>query len=374
VSVRGCAADHATATPSLQSAAVLKYIGSKRKLIPQISAVVERIPGIATAADLFAGTTRVSQAMKRSGLHVHANDLASYTEVLATCYVEADAEAVDEARIVELLDHLGALSGIDGYVTETFCHRARYFQPHNGRRIDAIRAEIDVVAADRVERAILLTSLLEAADRVDSTTGVQMAYLKQWAPRSANHLELRLPQLLPGTGTATSLDANLLAPQLEGIDLAYIDPPYNQHSYRGNYHVWETIVRADEPEAYGVAMKRVDCREVKSDYNFRRRALPAFSDLVASLAHVPWLLVSFNDEGHISPAELREVLAPRGEVAELVIEHARYVGARIGIHSPTGAKVGAVGRLRNSEHLFLVGEGAREAVAAAQSGYVPAHD
>ncbi len=336
---------------------MIKYIGSKRKLVPQIAAVVERIPAITHAVDLFAGTTRVSQALKQTGLHVHANDLASYTEVLATCYVEADADVVDTVRIGELLEHLAALPGVDGYVTQTFCEQARYFQPHNGRRIDAIRAEIDVVAADRVERAILLTSLLEAADRVDSTTGVQMAYLKQWAPRSSNDLQLRIPNLLPGTGVATRRDANELASTLTGIDLAYLDPPYNQHSYRGNYHVWETIVRADEPEVYGIAMKRIDCRDVKSEYNFKRRALPAFADLIASL-DAPWLLVSFNDEGHIGPDELRSVLSERGEVAELAIGHDRYVGARIGIHSPAGAKVGAVGRLRNVEHLFLVGDGA----------------
>ncbi len=338
---------------------MLKYLGSKRKLLPHITSVTERLPGVTRALDLFAGTTRVAQALKAQDLHVHANDLASYTEVLATCYVEADADLIDEARIRELLAHLAALPGVDGYVTETFCHRARYFQPHNGRRIDAIRAEVDRLDVDRVERAILLTSLLEAADRVDSTTGVQMAYLKQWAPRSANDLELRMPALLPGTGTATCADANDLARAVGPVDLAYLDPPYNQHSYRGNYHVWETIVRADEPEAYGIAMKRVDVRELKSDYNSRRRALPAFADLVAAL-DARWLLVSFNDEGHIAPAELREVLAAKGDVAELEIAHDRYVGARIGIHSPTGAKVGTVGRLRNVEHLFLVGDGASD--------------
>ena len=35
---------------------------------------------------------------------------------------------------------------------------------------------------------MLIVSLMEAADRVDSTTGVQMAFLKQWAARSYNDL------------------------------------------------------------------------------------------------------------------------------------------------------------------------------------------
>lgn len=342
---------------------VIKYLGSKRKLVPHIAALVAEIPDVTRACDLFTGTTRVAQALKQQGIHVHANDMGAYAEVLATCYVEADAETVDQVRISKLLDHLQRLEPVDGYVTETFCRRARFFQPANGMRIDAIRAEIDVVAADRIERAILLTSLLEAADRVDSTTGVQMAYLKQWAPRSHNDLELRLPALLAGTGLATCADANELAPTLDGIDLVYLDPPYNQHSYRGNYHVWETIVRGDEPETYGVAMKRVDCREpqFKSEYNFKRRALPAFVELVESIS-APWLLVSFSDEGHIAPADMRELLAARGEVGELTIAHDRYVGARIGIHSPTGAKVGTVGKLRNVEHLFLVGDGASDIV------------
>ena len=342
---------------------MIKYLGSKRKLVPHIVGLVEQLPDVASAVDLFTGTTRVAQALKLAGLKVHANDLASYSEVLATCYVEADADAVEHDALAAKLAHLQQLPGVDGYVTETFCRQARFFQEHNGRRIDAIRAEIDRIAEDRVERAILLTSLLEAADRVDSTTGVQMAYLKSWAPRSHNDLELRMPQLTPGTGTATRRDANELARKLGPTDLVYLDPPYNQHSYRGNYHVWETLVRGDEPEAYGVAMKRVDVREHKSDYNSRPRALPAFTQLVESL-DARWLLVSFSNEGYIAPADMRALLESRGEVGELAIAHDRYVGARIGIHSPTGVKVGRVGHVRNTEHLFLVGDGACEIVDA----------
>src|SRR5687768_16617354 len=100
-------------------------------------------------------------------------------------------------------------------------------------------------------------------------------------------------------------------------------------------------------------MKRVDCREVKSNYNSRRRAWPALATLIDSIT-APWILLSFNDEGFVPPEQLRELLAARGEVGELAIAHDRYVGARIGIHDPRGVKVGRVGRLRNVEHLFLV--------------------
>ena len=58
----------------------------------------------------------------------------------------------------------------------------------------------------------------------------------------------------------------------------------NPHSYRGNYHVWETLVRGDEPDAYGIAMKRVDCKEYKSDFNSKLRIRQALAEIHALLA------------------------------------------------------------------------------------------
>ena len=161
---------------------MIKYIGSKRTLVPLIREIAARLP-VTTACDLFAGTTRVGQALRGLGLAVHSNDLATYSEALGLAYIAAD-ETVDRARLAAILKQLAALEGREGYFTEAFCRRACYLQPHNGRRIDAIRAAIDGYALTGVERGIVLTSLLEAADRVDSTTGLQMAYLKSWAPRS----------------------------------------------------------------------------------------------------------------------------------------------------------------------------------------------
>ncbi|MEM1415658.1 MAG: DNA adenine methylase [Myxococcota bacterium] len=331
---------------------MIKYLGSKRVLLPAIvagaRALVDRG---AHVLDLFSGTSRVGHALKAAGYRVTANDQLAYAATLARCYVAADAERWTEPAQA-LLAELQELPGAPGYVTRVFCEEARYFQPKNGARIDAIRTRIAELDLPSPLEAIALTSLMEAADRVDSTTGVQMAYLKRWAARAHNDLSLRLPALLPGPGDAREGDAIDAAAEVEA-DLAYLDPPYNQHSYLGNYHVWETLVRWDAPEAYGVARKRVDVRERKSDFNSKRRIREAFAATVAAL-RAPRLLVSQSDEGHLPAADVHATLAERGEVGVVATDFKRYVGAQIGIHNPQGERVGTVKKLRNQELLYVV--------------------
>ena len=138
-------------------------------------------------------------------------------------------------------------------------------------------------------------------------------------------------------------------------DLAYLDPPYNQHSYLRNYHVWETLVRWDQPEVYGIANKRTDCRTRLSAFNSRPGIGPALARTIAAL-RCPTLVVSFNNEGYLDRAALEAMLAARGHLHVVEIPYGRYVGAKIGIHNPKGEKVGTVGRLTNTEFLFVASE------------------
>jgi adenine-specific DNA-methyltransferase len=335
---------------------VIKYLGSKRRLIPVLSRLCEAAEA-RRAVDMFTGTTRVAQAFKSTGARVTAVDTARYSEVFAQTYIGTDADSIDHVELAALIDDLNALPGVPGYFTETFCERSRFFRPANGARVDAIRDAIERDHVGTPYHPILLTSLIEAADRVDSTTGVQMAYVKDWAPRSSLPLTLRVPELLRGDGEAVRGDALDVAPRLPPVDLAYLDPPYNQHRYFTNYHVWETLVAWDAPEHYGIACKRIDARDdgTKSVFN-RRRSMPdALRQLIAAVqARV--LVVSYNDESWVMVDELRDMCSVHGRVEVLSFDSRRYVGAQIGIHNPSGERVGSVSHVRNQEYVVVAGE------------------
>ena len=333
---------------------MIKYIGSKRRLVPLLSDLFVR-SGASSALDMFSGTTRVAQAFKAHGAHVTAVDITRYGEVLANCYVATDSDLVDHGRLAAEVGRLNGLAGRAGYFTRTFCHDARYVQPFNGERVDAIRDDLEGRRDDPLF-PLLLTSLIEATDRVDSTTGVQMAYLKNWAPRSHNHLELRVPHLLPGPGAAVRGNAVDLAAGLGPFDLAYLDPPYNQHRYIANYHVWETLVAWDDPDHYGVANKRVECREPHASSPFNRKPLmpDALRSVIADVdARI--VVLSYNDESWLGLGELVDACSGRGHVAALAFESGRYVGASIGIHNREGRRVGSPGRRRNLEYVLVAG-------------------
>ena len=183
-----------------------------------------------------------------------------------------------------------------------------------------------------------------------------MAYVKQWAKRASNDLELRLPDLLAGTGRAVRGDAVTAAPTLGSFDLAYLDPPYNQHRYFTNYHIWETLVAWDQPEYYGVACKRIDARDedTKSAFN-RKREMPSALTAAISGVDAEVVVVSYNDESWVTLTELRDMCAVHGDVVALAFDSKRYVGAQIGIHNPSGERVGKVSHTRNFEYVLVAG-------------------
>jgi adenine-specific DNA-methyltransferase len=81
----------------------------------------------------------------------------------------------------------------------------------------------------------------------------------------------------------------------------------------------------------------------RSGYNVRTSAAPLLRCLVTGL-DAKFLLVSFNDEGFISPTQMRDILTSVGVVTEFTQRHNTFRGSRN--LRDRGAHV--------TEHLYLV--------------------
>ena len=338
---------------------MIKYLGSKKKLLEDIhEASIDGFPGNPkTVIDMFSGTSRVGHYFKSKGYRVISNDFSEYGKVLAEGLVVADKEKYyDDAK--KWVDHYNTNAGtLSGYFTNTFCIQSRFFKPKNGEKVDWIREDIESQNFDPILKSVLLTSLMLAADKVDSTCGVQMAYIKKWAARADKDLVLQVPLLLSaskhGLCEAHKADAGIISENLKA-DIAYLDPPYNQHSYLGNYHIWEALCLWDKPAFYGVACKREDVKTRKSSFNRKREALGAMEKTVANCAkNVKRIVTSFNDEGYISKQEMLSLLNKYGKTTVKTINYKRYIGAKIGIHNKQGKKVGKVKSTTNHEFIYI---------------------
>jgi adenine-specific DNA-methyltransferase len=351
----------------------IRYSGSKRAILPRIHRLVRGLP-VRSVLDGFSGTTRVAQSFKAAGYDVHCNDLAPYSEIFGRCYIENCA--VERPALEEKLRFLNALAPCDGYFTEHFGGeddgsgavrsrdgKKKPFLAKNTRKLDAIRDEIDRIAADETERAILLTALISALDQVESTLGHQVAYLAKWAPRAYADLVLRMPRLLRGTGKyrVSRRDVREI---VDRVDLAYFDPPYNTNNahtpttrvrYASYYHLWTTIVRHDRPKAVGAANRREDCSSDRLPGAISRYESTRYEDVLGEIeqlvagANARYVLFSYSNKGKAKIDDLRALFSRHKLLAVEKISHRENVQRRL-----TSNREWLGDQSANFEYLFLL--------------------
>ncbi len=332
----------------------IKYAGSKLKLIPQILQLASRVDAH-TVLDGFSGTTRVSQAFAKSGYEVICNDHAVWSEVFGTCYLLNNKQSKEYQN---LIDHLNAVCPLDGWFTEHYGGHPnggsaiqqdglkKPWQVHNTRKLDAIREEIEKLGLDDVDKSVALTSLILALDRVDSSLGHYVSYLKDWSPRSYKELSLKVPDVFKSSQKhqVTCSDIVDLAPRLS-VDLAYYDPPYGSNNekmppsrvrYASYYHVWTSICLYDKPNLFGKASRRRDTSDKVAASvfeEFRRNgkgqhiAVEAIEKLIKA-TQARWIILSYSSGGRATADELNDVVRSNGKLLEVVkINYKRNVMA-----------------------------------------------
>lgn len=305
----------------------MRYIGSKKNLLPFIERVVARsCRGSRTFVDLFCGTAVVGRRFKELGYLVTANDLMAYAYTFARALVQSNEplrfqglELGGGNPLNDTLAILNTLPPQEGFVTHHYSPSGSdrmYLTPRNAGRVDAIRQMIDwwrtsgKITDD--EFHILLAALLDAVPSVSNVSGTYGAYLKFWESRSKKHLTLAPPALLisPGDHRALNEDANSVAPSLDG-DVLYLDPPYNARQYASNYHLLETIARWDGAEPRGVS-GLPERPELRSRY-CTRHADSALTGIIGT-SPARHILLSYNSEGIIPHEAIMAMMADRGAV------------------------------------------------------------
>lgn len=315
----------------------IKYAGSKLKIIPYIVQITAELKGIRTVLDGFSGTTRVSQAFAQLGYDTTANDLAVWSEVFANCYLKADKPP---HFYQEIIDELNFLKGYDGWFTENYGVESalmkKPFQRKNTQKLDAIRCAIDQLPISWEDKCVILTSLLLALDKVDSTLGHFAAYLSDWSPRSNNDLMLKLPNRYQLSGNNQVMRGDVFdAIDGKSYDFVYFDPPYGSNNekmpssrvrYQSYYHFWTTVIKNDQAELFGKANRREDTRDnkavsqfesFKKDENNKFIALEALRKLIES-TNARYILLSYSSGGKATKEELSDIISASGKLLKAI--------------------------------------------------------
>lgn len=314
----------------------VKYIGSKNKINPYIQNIVDSLSGVDTVIDCFTGTTRVAQLFKMMGKTVITSDKSWAAEAYAHTFI---ANKGSNRHLQDIIDHFNHIKPVEGWLTSNYCDVVtddggvvKVWQRKNGMVADAIRDEIETLDLEYWEKMTLITSLIFALDRVDSTVGVQQAYLKKWSARSYNDMMLTLPIVVPEpqgqhfTGDCLDID-------YPTADLAYLDPPYSAHSYSTYYHIWDSVFAWDKPEVGLKTNRRVDRigrdNTMKSSWNVKKDVLPSTISLIDKL-DCRYILMSYSDESLIDRHDLTNALSSMGNVEVIEVDYDRNIMCRIG--------------------------------------------
>jgi len=341
--------------PAFLQSQLISYLGNKRTLLPFIGLALRKVQaqlGIKRlrTLDLFSGTGVVARYLKRYSSVLHVNDLETYSRITNECYL-TNRSAVNRRNLAEVVAWLEAeleRKSKPGLLCELYAAKNEaaitpedrvFYTRRNAIYLDTARVAISLLPPD-LQPYFLAPLVAEASVHVN-TSGVFKGFFKnpdgvgQFGGTGRNALKrilgeikLSLP-LFSNFETEYRIhqqDANALVSTLPELDLAYFDPPYNQHPYGSNYFMLNLLAEYRCPQE----MSKVS--GIPADWNrskYNQRAAAA-ETLFAAVAGCPskFVLISYNSEGFIPPGQFKASLAKLGQVTICEAPYNTFRGCR----------------------------------------------
>ena len=359
---------------------LITYIGNKRALLDFIGSGVREVQKRLgreklSCLDVFAGSGIVSRYLKQYASSITVNDLEKYSCIINRCYLsnknQLDIEALKELHVslckkierkMAALEKTAAGFKGSGFISELYAPADEeniekgercFYTPYNAAYLDVARKLIEKEIAPEL-RDFFIAPLLSEASIHANTAGIFKGFYKnsktgtgQFGGNGRNALSrIRGKISLPFPvfsefnckSRVFSCDANALVQEpalydkaftTDGcFDLAYFDPPYNQHPYGSNYFMLNLIAEYRRPDSENISRVSGIPRDWnRSDYNKKRRVAEVFVELVRNV-RARFVLVSFNSEGFIPKDEMIELLSSCGKVKVLESDYNVFRGSR----------------------------------------------
>jgi adenine-specific DNA-methyltransferase len=336
---------------------LITYIGNKRALLDFIGDGVRKVQARLnkkklSTFDVFSGSGIVARYLKQFSHLVAANDLEKYSAVINQCYLsnynELSVRKLKE-YYRELIRKLSEFPLERGIIAELYAPRdeARiekedrvFYTLRNAMYIDTARRLIEELPEP--DRVYFLAPLLSEASIHANTSGVFKGFYKnsetgigQYGGKNRDALlritgSLELPFPVFSNFMTDVLvyqgDSNEIIREAPEVDLAYVDPPYNQHPYGSNYFMLNLIVDYQYPGNIS-PVSGIPPDWNRSGYNREKQALAVLRDLAANIK-AKYILLSFNSEGFIRPEEMKDMLCHIGRVEVLERAYNVFKGSR----------------------------------------------
>jgi adenine-specific DNA-methyltransferase len=286
--------------------------------------------------DAFSGSGVVSRMLLKHCNKLFVNDLEKYCEILSHCFLKTPPWA-DQHDIIQHIDAMNICPDKIGFITELYASEDRcFYTPENGRRIDGMLDYIDKNVPKHL-KSYCLGPLIVKASIHTNTSGVFKGFHKGGWGGKGGHAQDRITKRIdvecplwiePGKDVEVFReDACDFLRKIPQVDLIYLDPPYNQHPYGSNYFMLNLICTNERPRTIS-KVSGIPGNWNKSQYNYKNKIKDAM-ELTLKLAteKAKHTLVSYNNEGFITPKEWEEILKPY-KYEKIEIDYNTYKGSR----------------------------------------------
>jgi len=335
---------------------LITYIGNKRSLLGFIGNGIREVQkklykNKLKTFDVFSGSGIVARYFKQFSDLLIVNDLEKYSALINECYLSNEDE-LDFSLLREYYQELISKSNkelIKGIISELYApnddkkikpHERVFYTSRNAMYIDTVRQLIERIPQN--DQKYFLAPLLSEASIHANTSGVFKGFYKnketdigQFGGKNKDALfritgDIKLPFPVFSNFNCDTIicnnDSNEIIKTLPEVDLAYLDPPYNQHPYGSNYFMLNLILNYKHPEKTS-KISGIPENWNRSAYNKENHALNALTHLVTHI-RAKYVLISFNSEGFISVEQMKNMLKRIGRLEVLETKYNVFRGSR----------------------------------------------